>query len=140
MLDRMDSGPHIAWRHARFSSVFLAVASVPAIAWLLAFWSLVLRARSVCGEWPHPARGTLLDHVDSSIDPTRLGVHADIVGFGLILVGYAIPLAFLCLVATAAFPRARPDARLALVFSASAALVVATVIGNLGDFFLWFVD
>lgn len=128
------------WRHARFSSVFLAVATLPAIAWLLAFWSLVLRARFLCGEWPHAARGAFFDHVPSSIDPSVLGVHADAVWLGLIFVWYAIPLAFLCLLATGAFPRARPDAKLALAFGASAALVVATVLGNLGGFFTWFLD
>lgn len=67
-----------------FRRLVTAILLVPT-PWLLAFGSLVVRARIVVGEWPHPRGGNSFDgtEVDTPIDPKAFGWHHELVWLGV---------------------------------------------------------
>lgn len=114
----------------------------PAI-WLLAFWSLVWRARVHLGEWPHASRGSFFTATweYASVDPKLFHWHYGAV-MGITLVG-ALAVVFgttwLVLVFLTSNGN-RPTRATTIVFLASSALAIAMVWLNLGGFWSWFMD
>ncbi|MBL8857092.1 MAG: hypothetical protein JNL28_01125 [Planctomycetes bacterium] len=111
-------------------------------AWLIAFGSLVIRARLRVGEWPHAQSGTPFDGtwVDTSIDPKEFGLHHMVVWCGLGLTAWAVVIGAGVWVASLFWPRIRPPLFLRLLFIATAVACVAVVFGDVGGFFEWFLD
>lgn len=110
--------------------------------WLLAFWSLVLRARLVTGEWPHgrsgnPFLGTMRAE---TIDPGELGLHASAVTLGMVGLVPLVPLVLLFLGAGVFEKRLRQPAWLVLAFLVASALSAATLFLDPGGFVDWFAD
>jgi len=122
---------------------FPAIVLLAPAAWLLAFWSLVVRARLATGEWPYPrfvdlSQGEIVMH--ETIDPKALGTHATFVTFGIIGLIYFVPMVLLFLILGAFLPRLRQPPALVAAFLVASALVVATIIMDPGGFVEWFAD
>ena len=110
-------------------------------AWVLLFWSLVARAWIRVGEWPHGRSGSLFDGtlVHSSLDPSSLGLHTQLVWAGAVVGTYAVLVSPLVLIACNRIgPMRQPWTVRA--FLVSMALVVFTISGNPGGAFDWFLD
>jgi hypothetical protein len=123
------------------SSTFVAVATVATSAWLLGFWSLVVRVRISTGDWPRPrVYRVAFDLPPLSVDPSAFPWHTRALWIVMMLMYYAVPFALLALLASAPVRRIRPDRRLIGAFFASVALAAMTVLLDPGNFFDWFLD
>jgi hypothetical protein len=131
---------HDASSRAHMGVVSAIVLFTPAI-WLVAFWSLVLRARIHLGEWPHGSRG-FLDGVwqGASLDPSHFNLHAAAVWLLLPFAGMMIALGTILLVGSIGFRALRPSRFAALVFAVGSGLAIATVMLDLGGYWWWFLD
>ena len=121
-------------------STFLAAATVATAAWLLAFWSLVLRARVSTGVWPQPRSGSLFDYRPSTVDPHVFEAHGGFVWAAFFAMYYAVPFALLVLLVSLPFRSLRQDHRLVGAFALVVALAATTWFLDPGNFFLWFID
>jgi hypothetical protein len=110
--------------------------------WLLGFWSLVLRARAVTGEWPHGRSGNYFEGTmrPETIDPKALGLHSDVVLLWALLLLYVVPLALLLLGVSIFDKRLRQPPALVVAFLASSALVALTIGLDPGGFVEWLAD
>ena len=140
------SGVAQAWQRtkarafSRFSTGCLVTAVIAEMAWFLAFWSIVLRARIACGVWPRAGHFEGAEFVPSTIDPSVFQLHAASVWFGLMAIVYMLPFALLFLLASVPLRGLRQDWRLVAVFVAVSALLAWNLLRDPGAFFLWFVD
>jgi hypothetical protein len=124
---------------ARWTASWLMLSS---LAWLLLFWSLVVRARLQVGEWPHGRSGNPFDGslVYSSIDPKAFDLHYDIAWAAMPFAAGSIVFGGLLLALAIWWRRMRPPTPMTLAFALSCALAIATVGLDLGGFFDWFLD
>jgi hypothetical protein len=121
---------------------FSALGLLAPAGWLLGFWSLVLRARLVTGEWPHPRSGNPFDGTlrPETIDPKELGLHSTVVFLGAMLLLYVVPLVLLFLGVSIFDKRLRQPPVLLVIFFASTALAAVTLFCDPGGFVDWLAD
>lgn len=102
------------------------------VAWVILFYSFVLRARLTLGYWPSPYNP----------DPKALDftIHHLVIWLGFILV----PSAFLVAVGYSIHIRAKdagyPFWKTMTVIAAALTVVLATTLTDPGRFFEWFID
>ncbi len=135
---RIERTTRIAFRS--LSSTFLAAGTFAAFAWLLGFWSLVMRARISSGAWPEPRSTVMSAWPPVSVDPDAFTCHTHVVWVELMLMYYAVPFALLVVLASVPLRSMRQDRRLVGAFSVSTSLAAVTVFLDPGGFFLWFLD
>ena len=121
---------------------FSALGLLAPAGWLFGFWSLVLRARLVTGEWPHPRSGNPFDGTlrPETIDPKALGLHSTVVFFWALLLVYIVPLVLLLLGVSIFDKRLRQPPLLVAIFLVTSALAAVTLFCDPGGFVDWLAD
>lgn len=121
---------------------FSATGLLAPAGWLLAFGSLVLRARLATGEWPRGRSGNYFEGtmVPETIDPKALGLHSDVAFLWAMLLVYIVPLVLLMLGVSIFDKRLRQPPWMIAVFFASSALAGLTLFLDPGGFVEWLAD
>ena len=111
-------------------------------AWLIVFWSLVVRARISLGEWPCAQHFDPLTRfpMPSTLDPKAFPMHDLAVWAGLLVLVMLLPLEILIAITSVFVPSLRPSGRLTIALLGLTALVGVTLFVDPGGFFVWFLD
>jgi hypothetical protein len=116
--------------------------TIAAVGLLLDFAALIVRARLVVGEWPHPSSGDPLggNYVETSIDPKFFAIHSMTIEYAALAVVFLVPVAMFVLLVGAFVARLRQPRWMIASFLIANTIIGVMVFLDPHGFVLWFMD